>query len=215
MDPYAASNFMPLQILQGPSLYISSCGPKREHLRDCWVIGHSTYIFTGHLLPDCSLFSDPPRVCKSISNPCQHLNLFSLLVFISLMVQNYKRIFFFLFQPPWGIWSSQAWDQTYAAAVAMPDPLIHCAGLGIKPMSWRCRNTTNPVEPQWELHALFYLFFCYTCDMWNFLSQGSNPHHNSDWSCCSNNSGALTCCITGELPILSFLLSFQEFLLIF
>ena len=97
MDPYAASNFMPLQILQGPSLYISSCGPKREHLRDCWVIGHSTYIFTGHLLPDCSLFSDPPRVRKSISNPCQHLNLFSLLVFISLMVQNYKRIFFFSF----------------------------------------------------------------------------------------------------------------------
>ena len=54
--------------------------------------------------------------------------------------------FFFLFWPPHGTWSSQARDQiwaavaTYTAAAAMPYPLTHCAGLGIEPVSWCCRN---------------------------------------------------------------------------
>ena len=45
-------------------------------------------------------------------------------------------LFFFLFWPPWGMWSSPARDQiwatfvTYAAASATPDPLTHCAGKG-------------------------------------------------------------------------------------
>ena len=53
---------------------------------------------------------------------------------------------------PHGIWSSQVRDQiqvtiaTYAAAAA-----THCAGLGIEPGSWRCRDTTDPIGPQWEL----------------------------------------------------------------
>ena len=55
---------------------------------------------------------------------------------------------------PRGIWSSQARDQTraaavtQAAAVAAPDPLTHCAGLGIKPASWCCRDAADPIAPQ-------------------------------------------------------------------
>ena len=44
---------------------------------------------------------------------------------------------------------------TYAAAAAMPDPLTHCSGLGMEPVSWRCRDAANPVAPQQELLILF------------------------------------------------------------
>ena len=56
-----------------------------------------------------------------------------------------------------GTWSSEARNQiqatvvTYAAAVATIDPLIHCTGPGIQPVSWRYRDAANPVAPQQEL----------------------------------------------------------------
>ena len=62
--------------------------------------------------------------------------------------------FFFPFWPPCGIWSSWAKDQiraavgTYTTAVAMSDPLTHYAWLGIKPVSWFCREAIDPVVPQ-------------------------------------------------------------------
>ena len=43
----------------------------------------------------------------------------------------------------------QLWP--YAAAVVTPHPLAHCAGLGIEPVSWHCRDATDPVMPQWEI----------------------------------------------------------------
>ena len=61
------------------------------------------------------------------------------------------------------MWNSQARDQiqatvaTYVAAAATPDLLTHCAGPGIKPASWHCRDAANPIVPQWEL--LFIYFF--------------------------------------------------------
>ena len=36
----------------------------------------------------------------------------------------------------------------------MPDPLAHCAWPGIKPASWRCRDASDSVVPQWELPVL-------------------------------------------------------------
>ena len=41
----------------------------------------------------------------------------------------------------------QAGVVIYTEAVAMPEPLIHCARLGIELASWRCRDTTDPVVP--------------------------------------------------------------------
>ena len=35
--------------------------------------------------------------------------------------------------------------------------------------------------------------------MWKFPSQGSNPYHGSDLSCCGENTRSLTCCAIREL----------------
>ena len=51
------------------------------------------------------------------------------------------------------MWSFPARDQiqatvaTYAPIAAMPDPLTHCAGLGIEPVSQHCRDATDPAVP--------------------------------------------------------------------
>ena len=46
---------------------------------------------------------------------------------------------------------------TYAAASATLDPLIHCSGPGIEPLTWHCRNAADPVAPQWELQEMLKL----------------------------------------------------------
>ena len=80
------------------------------------------------------------------------------------------------FWPPWGTWSSQARDQiqaavvTYATLAAVPDPLTYCAGPGMEPVSWDCRNTANPIAPQREL--LSYLFFTWWFGPLNLLPVG-------------------------------------------
>ena len=54
---------------------------------------------------------------------------------------------------------------TYAAPAETPDPLIHCAGPGIKPASWRCRNAAGPVVPQQDLLVSTYFarYLCMCC----------------------------------------------------
>ena len=44
-----------------------------------------------------------------------------------------------------------------ATPAKMPDPLTHCARPGIKPESWRGRDTVDPVAPEWELRDLVFL----------------------------------------------------------
>ena len=46
----------------------------------------------------------------------------------------------------------------------------------------------------------FFFFFGCAHRMWKFLGQGSNPHHSSDQSYCSDCAGSLTCCTQGNLP---------------
>ena len=36
-----------------------------------------------------------------------------------------------------------------------PGPLTHCAGPGVKPMPWHCRDTANPIASQWERQYKF------------------------------------------------------------
>ena len=70
-----------------------------------------------------------------------------------------------------GIWSScarnhiQAVVVTYTTAAAMPDPLTHCAGLGIEFISWCSRGATDPLVPQWELLNTFYINYIF-CIFW-------------------------------------------------
>ena len=40
---------------------------------------------------------------------------------------------------------------TYAATMAMPDPLTHCGGTGIEPVSQCCGDIADPIVPQWDL----------------------------------------------------------------
>ena len=47
----------------------------------------------------------------------------------------------------------------------------------------------------------FCLLFACALSMCKFSGQKKNPHHRSDPSCCSDNVGYLTCCITRELHV--------------
>ena len=89
-----------------------------------------------------------------------------------LFFLNRVNLFFFLFLfslfwYPCGIWSSQGRDliqatvATYTEAAAVPDPLTHWAGPGVKPVTWRCRNATNPTVPQQQLLMLMDYFFLF------------------------------------------------------
>ena len=66
----------------------------------------------------------------------------------------YFIFFYFYFLPPYDIWSSRAGDQIQAtfvtciAAGLTSDLLIHCAGPGIKPASWCCRDASDPIMPE-------------------------------------------------------------------
>ena len=44
-----------------------------------------------------------------------------------------------------------------------------------------------------------FFFFGHTLGMWKFLGQGSNPSHNSNLSCCSDNTRDLTSFASREL----------------
>ena len=48
---------------------------------------------------------------------------------------------------------------TYILATVMPDPLTYCTGLGLKPLFWHCKDTADPIVPQWESLILF-MFGC-------------------------------------------------------
>ena len=48
----------------------------------------------------------------------------------------------------------QGLNLSCTTAAVMPDPLTHCVGLGMEPVSWCCRDTANPIVPQWELLSL-------------------------------------------------------------
>ena len=99
---------------------------------------------------------------------------------------------FFLFCPHHGIWSCWArdWIQatvaTYTTAVAMPDPLTHCAGPGIKPASWHAEMPLILLCHSGNSHIIFIAaliktkkiflewipnisFFFFTSSMYSFI----------------------------------------------
>ena len=69
--------------------------------------------------------------------------------------------FFFLFCTPHGTWSSWARDGIQAAVAtqgaARLDPVTHHPGQGIEPVSWHCRDATDPVAPQEEIPIFNFL----------------------------------------------------------
>ena len=84
-------------------------------------------------------------------------------VCLTALFSSFRSYFFNLkkfFCLPHGIWRSQGRDQnsaavaTYTKAVVTRDPLTNCAGPGVEPVSWHCRDTANPIVPQWEIPVL-------------------------------------------------------------
>ena len=72
-----------------------------------------------------------------------------------------------------------------------------------------CQNTSkNEVKSptQCKTHFPFFLFvfflFVFWCthSMWKFLGQGSDSHHSTKLSCCSDNARSLTLSATAETP---------------
>ena len=53
----------------------------------------------------------------------------------------------------------QATVVTFVKAVIILDHLIHCAWLGIEPVSCFYRDTTDPFAPQWEFLFLKSIFY--------------------------------------------------------
>ena len=65
---------------------------------------------------------------------------------------------------------------------------------------WRYIPESMTCKPYFFSFLFFFFFFCsHICGMWKSQGQASNPHHNSDPSHCSDNTGSLTCCPTREL----------------
>ena len=62
--------------------------------------------------------------------------------------------------------------------------LTHCAGPGIEPAFWSCKDMANPTAPQQELLFLFLslFFFLFGCTKgtWKFPGQVLNPSPSSD-----------------------------------
>ena len=81
------------------------------------------------------------------------------ILFLFLFFTSHHLPFFplLLLWPTCGLWSSWARDQigsvvaTYAAAVALLDPLTHRASPGIEPASWHSQDAASLFVPQWEL----------------------------------------------------------------
>ena len=67
-------------------------------------------------------------------------------------------------------------------------PLTHCTGPGIKPVSQCCRDTADPLVPQWELHAFLIFIFIYlyiylfTCFLGLHLWHMEVPRLGVNWS---------------------------------
>ena len=65
--------------------------------------------------------------------------------------------------------------------------LTHCAGRRIEPVSWCCKDTTDPIHHSGNsltffFYFLFFLFFCFfqghSCGIWKFPGQGSNQSYS-------------------------------------
>ena len=64
--------------------------------------------------------------------------------------------------------------------------------------SMRYLNHGTTRELPFQFLKFIYLFIVGHV-MWKFLGQGSNPHHSSDPSCCTDDAGPSTCYVTREL----------------
>ena len=82
---------------------------------------------------------------------------------------------------------------------------------------WATQELINSILLIKNRLVLFFFFFFFSVrpETWNFLGQGSNPSHNSDPSCCSENTGSLTCCTTRNSSLILFCNNYFIFLYVY
>ena len=78
-------------------------------------------------------------------------------VYTQLYILNHYFLFFFLFWPHLGMWSSWARDQICGHTKSF----TQCARPGIKPASQHSQDAASPIAPQWELQPVFPILIEY------------------------------------------------------
>lgn len=84
----------------------------------------------------------------------EHLLMYLLAINVSSLEKCLYKLFvlfFFLFWLPQGTGCcSQGRDQIWTTTATYTS-LTHCAGPGIEPGSWHCKEASDSTAPQWEL----------------------------------------------------------------
>ena len=57
---------------------------------------------------------------------------------------------------------SEPYLQPYKAALAMQDPLTHCARPRIEPASWHCRDAADSIVPQGNSLTSTVMYLCFS-----------------------------------------------------
>ena len=84
---------------------------------------------------------------------------FFFFFFLFVLFGSLFFFFFFFFSFLAALWhmkvSGQGSDPSHNCNLChscnSTESLTHCAGAGIEPAFWCCRDTTDPIVPQWEL----------------------------------------------------------------
>ena len=131
------------------------------------------------MLPPLLLRQDPcldqpgsqPQIL--LSSPPSDVDSFYFILFYFIL---FYFILFFPFcpppPPPPPLWHTELLGQgsdlshivTYAEVRATRNPLTHCAGPGIDPTSWHCRDAADPIAPRgnsWPLSCPLSSLCCH------------------------------------------------------
>ena len=100
-------------------------------------------------------------LCQCVFNPplCNfdfRLQFQSPTTWVPVLLLSF--LFFRFSATLWHMDQIQAVVVTCATAAATARS-THCAGPEIEPGSWRCRDSANPIAPQWKLPFFFFFFF--------------------------------------------------------
>ena len=112
-------------------------------------------------------------LCQRSVDPC----LYGSLSWLSVLFQWSACLFFFfslsflatLWHMDFLGQGSDVSPIVTCTAEATPDPLTHCARLGIQLASWCCRDAVYPILPQWELLFVCFSLMSDCLDSYNFI----------------------------------------------
>ena len=120
--------------------------------------------------------------------------LFSFLMRVAMFISDSLLVFFFSFSLFFVFFFSFLPHRQY---VGIPDQrwnLHHTAATTATALRTQEPQPTRPSEAILSFIFQIFSFFGHTCPLRKFPGQGSNPHHSSDLSHCSDNARSPICC---------------------